>query len=150
WPKVLLGRRGGRSKTSTMAVAMMTTARATHPQLRGQAARVGQALRILPPPRASPVVVVRMATVTARGRHRGTITSSWVSGNPSKQRFLGRKLARRQDADDADYAEERLDAHGEFQEELDEALRIRKMVETGLHDKALERLMASTEASAHP
>lgn len=49
----------------------------------------------------------------------------------------------------ADYAEERLDAHHEFQEELDEALRIRKMVETGLHDMALERLMASTEARAH-
>lgn len=47
----------------------------------------------------------------------------------------------------ADYAEERLDAHHEFQEELDEALRIRKMVETGLHDTALERLMASTEVS---
>lgn len=45
----------------------------------------------------------------------------------------------------ADYAEERLDAFPEFQEELDEALRIRKMVETGLHDKALECLMASTE-----
>ncbi|CAM9504447.1 unnamed protein product, partial [Ectocarpus fasciculatus] len=49
----------------------------------------------------------------------------------------------------ADYAEERLDAHHEFQEELDEALRIRKMVETGLHDMALDRLMASTEARAH-
>lgn len=45
----------------------------------------------------------------------------------------------------ADYAEERLDAHEEFQQELDEALRIRKMVETGLHEKALESLMASTE-----
>lgn len=45
----------------------------------------------------------------------------------------------------ADYAEERLDAHHEFQEELDEALRIRKMVDTGLHDTALERLMSSTE-----
>lgn len=45
----------------------------------------------------------------------------------------------------ADYAEERLDAHEEFKEELDEALRIRKMVDTGLHDLALERLMASTE-----
>lgn len=46
----------------------------------------------------------------------------------------------------ADYAEERLDAIHEFQEELDEALRIRKMVETGLHNMALDRLMASTEA----
>lgn len=45
----------------------------------------------------------------------------------------------------ADYAEERLDAHDEFKEELDEALRIRKMVDTGLHDLALDRLMASTE-----
>lgn len=50
----------------------------------------------------------------------------------------------------ADYAEERLDAHHEFQEELDEALRIRKMVETGLHDTALERLMASTEVRKTP
>eukprot|EP00752_Nemacystus_decipiens_P013794 g12246.t1 len=50
---------------------------------------------------------------------------------------------------EADYAEERLDAHEEFQEELDEALRIRKMVETGLHDTALERLMASTEGQMY-
>ncbi|CBJ33282.1 C2H2 zinc finger protein [Ectocarpus siliculosus] len=49
----------------------------------------------------------------------------------------------------ADYAEERLDAHHEFQEELDEALRIRKMVETGLHDMALDRLMASTEGQMY-
>lgn len=45
----------------------------------------------------------------------------------------------------ADYAEERLDAREEFQEELDQALLIRKMVEMGLHDRALERLMAVTE-----
>lgn len=45
----------------------------------------------------------------------------------------------------ADYAEERLDAQPEFQEELDQALLLRKMVEMGLHDRALERLMAVTE-----
>eukprot|EP00903_Cladosiphon_okamuranus_P016056 g14823.t1 len=50
---------------------------------------------------------------------------------------------------EADYAEERLDALDEFQEELDEALRIRKMVETGLHETALERLMASTEGQMY-
>lgn len=46
----------------------------------------------------------------------------------------------------ADYAEERLDAHEEFEEELNQALYIRKMIDTGMHDRALERLMASTEA----
>lgn len=45
----------------------------------------------------------------------------------------------------ADYAEERLDAREEFEEELEQALHIRKMVETGMHDRALDRLMASTE-----
>lgn len=45
----------------------------------------------------------------------------------------------------ADYAEERLDAHEEFEEELNQALYIRKMVDTGMHDRALARLMASTE-----
>lgn len=46
----------------------------------------------------------------------------------------------------ADYAEERLDAREEFEEELNQALYIRKMIDTGMHDRALERLMASTEA----
>lgn len=45
----------------------------------------------------------------------------------------------------ADYAQERLDAREEFEEELDEALHLRKMVEMGLHDRALERLMSVTE-----
>lgn len=45
----------------------------------------------------------------------------------------------------AAYAEERLDALEEFQEELNQALLMRKMVDQGLHDRALKRLIASTE-----
>lgn len=45
----------------------------------------------------------------------------------------------------AAYAEERLDALEELQEELDEALLIRKMIDQGMHDHALKRLIASTE-----
>ncbi|CAM9614988.1 unnamed protein product, partial [Choristocarpus tenellus] len=49
----------------------------------------------------------------------------------------------------ADYAEERLDAQDEFQHELDEAMAIRKMVGMGMHDRALARLMESTEGQMY-
>ncbi|CAM9159035.1 unnamed protein product [Discosporangium mesarthrocarpum] len=50
-----------------------------------------------------------------------------------------------QEGRQADYAEERLDALQEFKDELNESLAIRKMVEMGMHDRALTRLMSSTE-----